>query len=95
MTRHNTRHVARHKNYKNLFINDLINFCFFNAFFSLQSYVENPSYGNADLMNEDLVKNDFELKQKRIQLCVITAQVKYMIVILADGILCTQHNYFL
>ncbi|XP_046860243.1 protein BZZ1-like [Xenia sp. Carnegie-2017] len=40
------------------------------------SYIDNPSYGNPDGMHEDVLKNDFELKQKRLQLAVLTAQLK-------------------
>ena len=39
------------------------------------SYIDNPSYGNPDGMCEDIMKNDFELKQKRLHLAVLSTQL--------------------
>ena len=41
----------------------------------LFSYIDNPSYGNPDGMTEDIMKSDFELKQKRLHLAVLSTQV--------------------
>jgi hypothetical protein len=43
------------------------------------SYIDNPSYGNPDGMCEDIMKNDFELKRKRVQLSVLSTQVCFLI----------------
>ncbi|CAB3978860.1 DNA mismatch repair Msh2-like [Paramuricea clavata] len=39
------------------------------------SYIDNPSYGNPDGMCEDIMKSDFELKQKRVLFSVLATQL--------------------